>query len=107
MVEKAFKKNLLQHLYKTITVYTVSYNDDINFTGTLASVHDDIIILVISLGVVETNLPQPKSKINFNRYYNNTYSSYNAAYNTPRLIKPGSIAEIPISKIAAVIYYPI
>lgn len=94
-----FSDNLKNYLYKTVTIHTVGCNDDsVDFTGTLATIHEDYVTLILSLGVVKKYDESPKNMINFNRAYNNS---------PPSLYKSGSIADIPISKIAAIIHYPV
>jgi hypothetical protein len=99
MVDNIFSDNLKKFLYKTVTIHTVGCNDNsVDFTGTLAAIHEDYVTLILTLGVIKKHDESPKNMINFNRTFNNS---------PPCLYKPGSIADIPISKIAAVIHYPV
>lgn len=99
LVEGIFADRLKTYLYKTVTVHTVGSNDNIvDFTGTLAAIHEDYITLILTLGIVKKHDESPKNMINFNRTFNNT---------PPCLYQPGSIADIPISKISAIVHYPV
>lgn len=97
MLDNKFNERLHNFLYKTVTVHTVGSNEHaLDFTGTLAAIHEDYITLILTLGTVQKPDDPPRNMINFNRTFNNR----------PVLCKPGSIADIPISKIAAIVHYP-
>ncbi|MCT4542900.1 MAG: hypothetical protein N4A63_05120 [Vallitalea sp.] len=97
MIYSNFFEQLNSFLYKTVTIQTVGSNDNyIDLTGTLVAIHEDYITLILTLGIVKKTEESSKNMINFNRTFNNT---------PPCLHQPGSIADIPISKIAAIIHY--
>lgn len=99
LIEENFVAHIKTYLYKTVTVHTVGSNDNIvDFTGTLAAIHEDYITIILSVGIVKKNDESPKNMINFNRTFNST---------PPCLYQPGSIADIPLSKISAIVHYPV
>ncbi|QUI23146.1 hypothetical protein HZI73_12985 [Vallitalea pronyensis] len=97
MLDNMFAERLHKYLYKTVTVHTVGSNEHaLDFTGTLASIHEDYITIILTLGTVKKPEETPRNVINFNRTF----------HSRPVLCQPGSIADIPISKIAAIVHYP-
>ncbi len=94
----AFRYFLETLLYKTVSIYVTNYsNNNLIYCGTILNVTNTYISLVIDVGKREKFHKQKKPFINFNKQFN--YSSI--------IIHPGSIVEIPIDKIEAIVHYPI
>ncbi len=94
---QTFKEQLYDHLNKTITIYTVgNHNRAMPYTGTLSTIHEDYITLILTTGLIRQPRDLRRHSIDFNRQFNNC---------TPYLIRPGSVAEIPIDKIASIVHY--
>lgn len=94
----AFTLFLETLLYKTVSIYVTNYsNNNLIYSGTIFNVSDTCISLIINAGKTDNFKKQKKPFINFNKQF--SFSGI--------VIHPGSIVEIPINKIEAIVYYPI
>lgn len=109
-------------LYKTVTIYVENYsNCNTKFCGTLFNVTTTYVSMVLVVGQSKNtaatqpprllpptlgrfglpkrrrNIHKKKPPINFNKQF----------CISPIIIHPGSVIEIPINKINAVIFYPV
>jgi hypothetical protein len=94
-MKEYFLDQLESLLEQTITIYTISSNQQHKLSGVLIGIQEDYITLVIKTGE-SVPVPQTRPFINFNRAINK---------NNAQILIPGIIAQIPLHTITTVLHY--